>query len=78
MICPLCGSSDIFRVHAQHFEIIPRKLLGIRFYSCENCGWRGPGLGRIRIFFKVVVFVLKVVLAAIIAFLAFYLYRIIR
>jgi|GEM_PF-5460615 len=65
MICPLCGSSEILRVHggrgpglypgvhfrregssldARRFEIIPRKLLGIRFYSCLDCDWRGTEL----------------------------------
>jgi len=76
--CPQCGSSEILRVHAHGFEKILRKLLGFRFYSCQDCDWNGTGLSGIRIFLAIAVFVLKVGVAALVVFLALYLFRMIR
>ena len=42
MICPSCGSANIYRSHARGVvERSARAVLPVRYFRCHDCGWRG-------------------------------------
>ncbi len=48
-VCPVCGSSDLRRIHRRWFHRLPGVLgIPVRRYVCANCQWRGARIDRQR------------------------------